>query len=136
MATERDYGQGMPGAEFLIYVSEESLAARQSRRALRHGGAGSVKAAKRQDVDLTHQVGDRTGDELLSQLLVALFGGVSAGAALESVRPLVVGRAVASVSKGAEVRTFRVGTHGVEVGVAGGVGDDVGYRYAKLIVYG
>src|SRR5689334_20405114 len=112
MSAERHYGEGVPGAELLIHVTEECLAARQAGRALGHGGAGAVKAAQRQNIDFAQQIGHGTGSELFSQLVIALPGGVSAAAMLESIGPLVVRRAVASVGKGAEIRALGVGTHG------------------------
>src|SRR5664280_702120 len=66
VAAERDHGERVPGAEFLIDVFGESLAARQARGALGHGGAGGIEAAQGQDVDFAQQIGDGPLRQLLS----------------------------------------------------------------------
>src|ERR1022692_2965527 len=93
----------MPGAELLGYVSGKRLAAGEAGRGLRQGGAGGVEAAQGQDVDFAEQVSHGTRRQLLFQLFVGLPGGVSAGAMLESIGPLVVGCAVAAVGEGREI---------------------------------
>ncbi len=73
---------------------------------------------------------------MLLQLIVGLLGGVSAGAAVQSIGPLVVGGAVAAFGEVTEIRAGGIGTRRVEIGVAGGVGDDVGHGHAEGVVHG
>src|ERR1019366_10643021 len=118
VAAERDHSESVPGAEFLVHLLGESLAAREAGWALGHGGAGAIESAQRQDVDFAKQVGHGTRRELLLQLVVGLPGGVSAGAMFQPIGPLVVGGAVAAVGEGAETRGLGVRTRVVEVRVA------------------
>src|ERR1035441_1575484 len=89
------------GGELLLDVLGEGLAPGAARGTLRHGWARAVETSQRQDIDFAQQVGSGARCQLLLQLIVALLGGVT-GPALQSVRPVVVGSAVAAVAENPE----------------------------------
>src|SRR5476651_661472 len=126
VAAERNHGHRVAGAELLVHVLAESLAAGEARGALGHRRAGAVETAERQNVDFAQQIGGGAGGELLLQLVIALLEGVSADPALQAVGPPVVGGAVVAVVEGAKIGSVGSGPGGVQVGVAGRVGDHVG----------
>jgi hypothetical protein len=65
VATKWNHGGVVVGFVFLIHVCAKRLAARQTRGPLGHGGAGTIEAAQRQNVDFTEEVSDRPRGELL-----------------------------------------------------------------------
>ena len=65
MAAKWNHNGVVVGTEFPIYISVKGLAARQTGGALGHGGAGTIEAAQRQNVDFTEEVSDRPRGELL-----------------------------------------------------------------------
>src|SRR5439155_530591 len=148
VAAKGDHGYSVPGPEVLVDIFGVGLAARQTRGTLGHRGARGVETTERQDIQLAHKVDGGSRDELLLELVVGYFGRI-AGALLQTVGPLVKGRAVAVVAEGAEAggsgrpggssgdvarrggsRSVGAGARpvGVQVGVTGGVRYDVRNR--------
>src|ERR1700687_3587063 len=58
---EWNHDKGVPGAELLIYVFGERLAAGEAGGALGHGGAGAIEAGQRQEVGFAREGGQGRG---------------------------------------------------------------------------
>jgi len=123
----------VPG--FVLPVDEfrKGLAARKSVGPLCHGRARRVESSQGQGIEASQQIDNRTGDHLPFQLLVGDPGGISR-AFLESVGPVVVGRAVPCIAEGSKFGAFGRRACFVGIGIAGGIGDDIGHRNAELIM--
>src|SRR5436190_12394367 len=90
-------------AQFLVDVCAEGFAPRAPRSSLRHRGTRRIEPAERQNIDLSEEIYRRTPDELLLENVLGHPQRISTGAVLQSIRPPVVGCAVASIAEWTEI---------------------------------